>query len=130
MKGNDAIAYILYNIGCVHPYIISRILAMAELNYYNKKQKWLTDLKYNGIESAFYIENFDNIVSQNECFKKREGDPNKKILGCIEYICEEPDIGEDAVFLDEAIDSAYDLDENQLNINVINDKNYKKLLKK
>ncbi len=130
MKGKDAIAYVLYNIGCIHPYILSRVLAIAELRYLKEKNKRLTDLIYSGIESAFYIENFNEMIENDKCFKKQEGDPAKKKMGCIEYICQLTEINEDFSYLDDAIDTIYDLDETDSNEIVIKDPNYKKLILK
>ncbi|MDP8012082.1 MAG: hypothetical protein ACP5F1_05090 [Thermoplasmata archaeon] len=130
MKGKNAIAYVLYNVGCIHPYIISRILAIAELKYLKEKNRRLTDLEYSGIESAFYIENFNNIIEKDKCFKKIEGNPSQKKMGCIEYICQLPEIEQDVSYLDDAIDLIYDLNETEMNEIVIKDPNYKLLLKK
>lgn len=128
MNGRDALAYVLYNVGCVHPFILSRIIALAELRYIKEKGKRLTDLKYSGVKAAFYIENLNELVENDRCFKRHEGDPAKKIMGCIEYICDIKSLDESITYLDDAIDRAYDMDENELNSAVINDENYQKLI--
>jgi hypothetical protein len=128
MKGKDALAYVLYNMGCIHPFILSRIVALAELAYLKEKKKRLTDLKYSGVQAAFYIENLNKIIDEDNCFKKHEGDPAKKIMGCIEYICELKNLDENTKYLDDAIDKAYDLTENELNDMVIKDEHYRELI--
>jgi len=130
MKGKDALAYILYNTGCIHPFVLSRIVALAELSYMKEKGKRLTDLKYSGIQSAFYIENFNEIVENDNCFKKQKGDPSKKIMGCVEYICDLKDLDENIKYLDEAMDRAYDLSDDELNSLVVTHELYEKLISK
>lgn len=128
MNGKDALAYVLYNVGCVHPFIMSRIIALAELRYLKEKKRKLTDLKYSGVQAAFYIENLNELIENDKCFKRHEGDPAKKIMGCIEYICDIKNLDESVTYLDDAIDRAYDMDETELNNAVINDENYQKLI--
>ncbi len=128
MKGKDALAYVLYNVGCIHPFILSRIIALAELSYLKDNKKRLTDLKYSGLQAAFYIENLNEIIDKDNCFKRHEGDPVKKIMGCIEYVCNLKNLDENIKYLDESIEKAYDLTENELNEMVIKDEYYKELI--
>ncbi|MGB9815912.1 MAG: hypothetical protein ACPLVI_08315 [Thermoplasmata archaeon] len=128
MKGKDALAYVLYNLGCIHPFILSRIVALAELSYLKENKRRLTDLKYTGMQAAFYIENLNEIIAGDDCFRKREGDPSKRILGCIEYVCEPGNLDEDKKYLDEAMERAYDLTDSELNELVVKDEYYRYLI--
>ncbi len=128
----DAIKYILSKEGCVHPFRLSRILALAEIEYYKDKGSRLTDATYVMGPGVFYIEGFKEIVESDPCLEKKKGDPQKGTKGCIHIVCgETPRLpGEAAGYLDRAIEKARGLDDLELNSLVVNNENFKKLAKK
>ncbi len=124
------VAYILAKTGCIHPFRISRILALAEIRYLERMNKRLMNLEYRGFDKVFYIEGLKEIIENDQCFKIIEGDPSRNIKGCVEYICEEPVIpSEVREVIDEAINTASNLSDDELNDLVIENPLFKKLLK-
>lgn len=104
IRGRDVVAYILYRMGCTHPFTVSRVAALAELSYMSLNGERLSDLVYAAGPGVFYIEGFKEMIDADACFKKHEGDPSVKRRGCIEYTCPPPSLPEEAArLLDEAI---------------------------
>ena len=126
----SVVAYILSRAGCIHPFRLSRILALAELRALEKMGKRLTDLRYEAGPGAFYIVGFkEEIVEKDPCCNKREGDPSTGRKGCLEYLCEPPEIPEDVrSLIDEVLAETEGVDDFQLNNIVINNKLFKKLV--
>jgi hydroxypyruvate isomerase len=131
MKGIDAIKYILKKTGCIHPFRLSRILALAEMKYYKDHGRRMTDTIYRQGPGAFYIEGLKELVEADPCFVKHEGDPERGRKGCLEYTCPlDVDIDEAYMeYLDKAISEASSLDDMELNEAVVNDPLFKKLLR-
>lgn len=125
----EIIAYIVSKTGCIHPFRISRILALAEIRALEEENKRLTSFVYRGFDKVFYIEGIKELVEKDECFRIREGDPERGIRGCIEYICPPPRLPENVEkYLVEAITRAKELDDNELNKVVVEHPLFKKLL--
>jgi hydroxypyruvate isomerase len=130
VKGRDAIAYVLSKLGCQHPFVFSRIILYAELEYLKDKGERLTDFTYIGGPGTFYIEGLKEIIEPDDCFEKREGDPSKGIRGCISYRCPPPELPEEAKeYLDKAIEELKGLSDFELNKRVLEHPYYKKLVK-
>ena len=130
-KDRDLLAYVLSEMGCIHPFLASRILALAESKYFMRKGKRLTRLRYVGGPGTFYIEGLKELVDNDECFRTREGDPSAGKRGCIEYICREPLIDEDArEVIGEAIEEARRLGEFELNRRLMENPVFKRLLER
>jgi hydroxypyruvate isomerase len=128
LKAIDAVRYILSKAGCLHPFRLSRILALADLKYLREKGKRLTDTVYRKAPGAFYIEGLKEEIQNNPCYIKHEGDKEKGIRSCIEYKCKPPEIpGELARYLNEAIQEAAGLDDMALNKKVVDDPLFDKL---
>ncbi len=128
LKAIEAVKYILNKAGCIHPFRLSRILALADLKYLRDKGERLTDATYRRGPGAFYIEGLKEEISDNPCYVKREGDPDKGVKGCIEYKCEPPELpSEPARYIDEAIKEASSLDDMDLNKIVVKDPLFEKL---
>ncbi|ADI31239.1 hypothetical protein [Staphylothermus hellenicus] len=124
------IGYILSETGCMHPYRLSRVLALAELEYYEKYGERLTNAEYKGFDKVFYIEGVKELFENNKCFNKREGDPEKGIKGCIEYTCQKPVISEKyREPIDKAIAQAKNLTDEELNELVFRNPLFNKFLK-
>jgi len=129
LRGRDALAYILSRMGCSHPFVASRVLALAELRSLERRGERLTDLVYRGGPGVFYIEQLKDIIEADGCFAKREGDPSRGRRGCIEYRCSPPQLPPEARrLLDEAIEEASRLDEMRLNELVVNHPLFRRLL--
>lgn len=119
-RGLDALAYVLYRMGCVHPFVASRVLALAELEWMEERGERLTDLDYVSGPGVFYIEGLKEAVERDPCFARREGDPSKGRRGCIEYRCNPPHLPEEARrALDRAVERALGVDEMTLNDMVV-----------
>ena len=128
LSGRDALAYILSRMGCVHPFVASRVLALAELASLEERGERLTDLTYRRGPGVFYIEGIKEIIESDKCFRKHEGDPSTGRRGCIEYTCTTPSIPEEQRrYLDLAIEKAKAMDEQQLNDTVVNHPLFEKL---
>lgn len=128
VKGRDALAYVLYKMGCLHPFVASRVLALAELRLMEERGERLTELDYVRGPGVFYIEGVKEMLGDDPCFNKREGDPSKKKRSCLEYRCGLPELpGEARRLLDEAIERAGSVDEMTLNDMVMKHPLYEKL---
>lgn len=125
----DAVKYILSKEGCIHPFRLSRILALAEIEYYKEKGARLTDAVYVMGPGVFYIEGLKETLEDDECFEKRRGDPQKGVKGCVRLICEwNPVLPKEAVeYLDRAIDKARGMDDMELNNLVVTSEVFQKI---
>ncbi len=129
LSGRDAAAYVLAKMGCLHPFTLSRILALADLKSLEERGERLTQgLTYVAGPGVFYIEELHSIIDGDECFVKHEGDPKAGRPGCIEYQCEPPRLSEEEKrILDEAIEQAKKLSMEELNRLVTSHKLYGRL---
>ena len=66
----------------MHPFRISWILALIDMRYYERRGSKLTGMRYVPGPGTFYIERFG----------MREGDPERGVGGCLEYVCEPPSL--------------------------------------
>ncbi len=127
----DVAAYVFWKMGCIHPFIASRVIALYEMLYYEKNGEWPLSLKYVAGPGVFYIEGFKEIISGNECFVTKEGDPVRGIHGCIEYRCNPPEIPpEHRKVLEDAIKRAIGKELGELNKLVVQHPLYKSLLER
>lgn len=116
----ELLAYIINKKGCIHPFIISRIIAYSELKWYSK---WLTDFKYIGFLKVFYIDGLKGIIEEDNCFQK--------INDCIKYVCHVPELNPDIkMFIDNVLAELSSLSIDQLNSKVVSHKFYDILLNK
>ncbi len=130
MSGNRldeaVIRYIMYRLGCTHPFYISRILLLAESRALEVLGRRITGLTYSGESFGFYVEELPSIIEKLEnegCARRHEE------RGCIEYRCSEPQLPEDiARILEETIEKTHNMEPAELNRAAIHDKNYKILL--
>lgn len=126
----NILAYIFSKTGCIHPFRLSRILALAEVLSLKERGSRLTDLKYNYSIGVFYIEGLKEIIESDECFVKHEGDPATRRQGCIEYRCKSPIVIDEETrsILDKAIKEASKLDDFELNKLIVENPLFKKLI--
>ena len=117
-------AYILRKKNCLHPFRISRVIALAELICMEKYGKRITSAKYIGGPGVFYIDGLKEELLNSPCFEKLEDQ------GCIKYVCnEEINIEEDIrACIDEAIRIAERASDIELNNIVVKHKLFPKLL--
>ncbi len=129
LSGRDAIAYLLSRLGCVHPFRLSRVLALAELKYMEEAGERLTDLNYVAGPGVFYVEGVKELVEKDSCFYRIEGDPSKRRPGCIGYRCQPPIIADEKArrLLEEAMERARVLSDEELNTIVVEHPLYKRL---
>ena len=117
-------AYILRKKNCLHPFRISRVIALAELICMEKYGKRITSAKYIGGPGVFYIDGLKEELLNSPCFEKLEDQ------GCIKYVCnEEINIEEDIrACINEAIKIAEKSSDIELNNIVVKHKLFPKLL--
>ena len=114
------IAYLLSRLGCVHPFRLSRILALADLVMLEERGRRLTGLRYVPGPGTFYVEGLKELFESDPCFEVRRGDPERGVRGCVAYRCEPPSLGgEERSVLDRAAREAEGLDDMELNRRVL-----------
>jgi len=120
-KDRDAVAYVLWRLGCTHPFKLSRLLAMADILSLERRGRRLTGLRYVPGPGTFYIEGLKDMFEHDPCFEPHRGDPETRRRGCVEYKCDPPRLDpEDTALLDHVIDKYGDIDEMELNRLAIN----------
>jgi hydroxypyruvate isomerase len=123
-------AYVLSRTGCIHPFRLSRILALIELEWMRSRGERLSDIIYVRGPGTFYIEGLKEAVEEDPCFEKRKGDPNTGRKGCIEYKCEVPQLPEEVKkHVDEVLEKVKNLDEFEINKKVVEDELFQKISK-
>ena len=114
-------------LGCAHPFRISRILLLADWLFEERLGKRLTSLTYRCEPFGFYIEELKPIINKLQekgCAKRNV---ERK---CLEYLCEKPKLPEDVEeVLREAMNIAGRLDDIELNRRVVRDPRYKRMLR-
>jgi len=129
LGAREVFAYILSKMGCVHPFVASRVAALADLASLEERGERLTQLRYRQGPGVIYIEGLKELVEGDPCFAKHEGDPSTGRRGCIEYRCEPPRLPQEAAeLLDRAVDEARGLDEAALNEKVVGHPLFPKLV--
>ena len=122
----EIISYLLSELGCSHPYHVSRILLLAEWTAEERLGRRLTSLTYHCEPYGFYIEELKPIIQSLEesgCIRRRE---EKK---CMEYVCDKPKLPEDVErILREVLEKVRGLNDVELNRLVIHDPRYRKML--
>jgi hypothetical protein len=128
----NLIYYILKKQNDLHPFRISRILLLFELEYSEKFGKKPTSFVYRLHPSAFYIENFTTFFEsmpyiQKVKIKDEKGTPIKGFLRLTspEISVEIPE--EMASILDRIIEQTRKLSDHELNRLVVESEKYKKL---
>ncbi len=109
-------------LGCAHPFRVSRIAALAELEWLQARGARLTNLKYVRGPGVFYIEGIKELVEGSPCFERRED------RGCIEYKCRPPELPRDVeVLVERLVSEASGLSDDELNKRVVNHPLYDRL---
>ncbi len=118
----EIVAYILTKAGCTHPFRVSRLLAMAEMEWLERRGERLTGLKYVKGPGVFFIEGLKEIIDSDPCFRIHEGDPATGRKGCVEYVCGEPALPSDVrEVIDEVIRRYSGIGDMELNEAVMSD---------
>ena len=121
-EGGELVAYILHKAGCIHPFRLSRILALAELEWLRRGRGRLSNLRYVRGPGVFYIEGVKELVESSSCYERVEGDPATGRRGCIKFKCSPPQLPRDVVeVLEGAIRESSKLDDMELNRRVVED---------
>ncbi len=119
---SEVVAYLMYRLGCSHPFRISRVLLLAEWDSKERLGRRLTDFHYVMEEFGFYVEELKDIIDdfiERGCAEKVEEEK------CIKYLCGEPSLPEDVKeILDEVLRRVEKLDDRELNRLVIKDRRY------
>jgi len=124
--------YIMRRIKKAHPFRISRILLLLDLEYMAKKGRKLTDFSYRLFPYGFFIEDFPAFLESLPGIEKKviTDEAGRPVKGYFELVDEkevelEPEIRE---ILDPILERCVDLDDDQLNSLVVEREDYKKLL--
>ena len=126
------IYYILKKQNDLHPFRISRILLLFEMEYIRKFGRKPTKFVYKLHPSAFYIENFPRLIESMPFIRKvkikdEEGKPVKGFLR-LENMKVEPELDAEMVqILDKIIEKTRDLSDHELNSLVVQSDFYKNL---
>ncbi len=124
---NDVVAYIVYKLGCIHPFTLSRVLALVEMKWFEEHGEWPTSFTYKGFLKVFYVDGLKEFIEQNQCYKRVE----KENHGCIMYVCKEPFLPSNIRdLIDNVINEIKDLSIEELNNVAVNNHLYSSLLKK
>ncbi|MCD6235971.1 MAG: hypothetical protein J7J94_03140 [Thaumarchaeota archaeon] len=120
------VSYIMWKLGCVHPYYVSRALLLAEWISEERSGRKLTSFTYRCQPYGFYIEELDQVIrklEEEKCARRNQG------RKCIEYLCGEPEVPDHIkAILDEVLEKIKGLSQVELNRLVIHDPRYKKML--
>lgn len=120
------ISYLLSELGCSHPYHVSRILLLAEWTAEERLGKRITSFTYHCEPYGFYIEELKSIIQgleESGCIKRLE---EKK---CMEYMCDRPELPKEIEsILKETLDRVRGLNDVELNRLVIHDPRYRRML--
>ena len=121
MSNESLIAkYIGRRLGCITPFMLSRIIGLAEAYYLQDHGERLTGLKYVCALGTFYIEDFEEIIS--ECFERN------REKHCLEYKCGETTLPDNIrVYVDRAINDLIGKDLEEINRLVLENKYFQKL---
>ncbi len=90
MALENIVGYIVWRLGCTTPFVVSRVLALVEMEWFRRRGEWLTDLRYVVFDKVFYIEGLKEFL-EGECYVLRSPGPGGE-KGCIEYVCDPPEI--------------------------------------
>ena len=124
----EIVAYVLHKLGCTHPFKLSRVLALADIESMEKYGRRLTGLRYVPGPGTFYIEGLKEMFESSECFAIHKGNPETGRRGCVEYVCEPPRLGvEERRILDSVIEKYSRMDEMELNRTVVSHPLYRRL---
>ena len=129
VRGRDLLAYILSRTGCIHPFRLSRLALFAELEWMREKNDRLTDLTYVAGPGTFYIEGFKEMIENDACFERREGDPASGTPGCIVYRCNPPSLPDEVrEHVDKIVSRLSGLSDQELNEKVLTHPLYEKIV--
>ncbi len=119
-NAKDVIPYLLAELGCSHPFRISRALLLTDWEMKERFGSGLEGLTYRFFDFGFYIEELPSILSS---LKYVEKDEERK---CYTYTCEKPKPPKELeALLNEILDRIRGLGNLELNKLIINDRRYK-----
>ncbi|RLG86175.1 MAG: hypothetical protein DRO18_04755 [Thermoprotei archaeon] len=121
----NVVALIVSELGCVHPFRISRFLVLINWKLTELLGYPLLRFHVEGLKAGFYIPELPKVIEDDPCFKR------DKARGCITFTCSKPLLPS---WLHELIKdilrSAEGLSDEELNRLVIRDSRYDELLKR
>lgn len=124
----EIVAYILARSGCTHPFRVSRLLALAEIEWLERKGKRLTGLKYVRGPGVFFIEGLKELIEHDPCFRLHEGDPATGRRGCVEFVCGEPELPPEVrAVIDEVLSKNSGVGDMELNEAVVSDPRFARI---
>lgn len=117
----DLVAYLMAEIGCAHPFRISRALLL--IDWIGKEKlghKINRRLTYRFLNFGFYIEELPLVLdSLGKCVKK---DEERK---CYRYSCDKPRLPDEVKeILDDVLEKIEGFDDIELNRTIIKDRRY------
>lgn len=128
MSSKEIVAYVMWKLGCAHPFRISRLLLLAEYSYRETYGKaFAEDLTYRGAGFGFYIEELPGIIGEYEKSGCVERDKQRR---CLKFTCSPPPLPEaEKKLLDKIIDETRKLEDRQLNQLVLRNPLYSEIVK-
>lgn len=121
----DLVSYILFRVGCEHPFRLSRILLLADWTAEERLgRRFTSGLGYRAMGFGFHVDGLEEVLEELE----KQGRARMNLQrGCVEYLGEPPSLPPQAArILDEVIARTMNLDDLELNALVVRDPRYLK----
>jgi len=125
MYEKEIVAYMLKECGGLHPYYVSRIAALLDIEYLKEKGKKLTDFDYQKMQYGFSSNKIPEVLNSLNV-EKVEGEHGKYMKLKNENI--EIDLPEEIKSkIDKILDEICDLSDDEINRKVVESAYYEKL---
>ena len=126
MYEKDIVAYLLRECGGLHPFHISRIVALLDMKYLEEKGKKLTEVDYQKTPYGFYSNKIPEILNELPVEKvEEEGYKYLKLKDDANFKIELPKEIEKKI--NELLDEICELSDEELNKRIIQSKYYQML---
>jgi len=122
MYEEEIIKYLLKECHGLHPYYISRIAALLDMEYLREKGKKLTDFDYKKMQYGFYSEKIPQILNSLDVEKVQSDEGNYIKLKNEDIEVNLP--GEVRAKINEILDRICDLSDDEINRLVIENEYY------
>lgn len=124
MIEKDLIVYLLKECGGLHPFHISRIIALLDIEYLRERGKKLTSLDYQKTQYGIYSEKLPKIIEELPVEKVKAQPYGYLILKEDVPVNLPEDVKEK---IEKVLDEVCNLNDSELNAKVINSPYYEKL---
>ena len=124
MYERDIVAYLLKECGGLHPFHISRIMALLDMDYIERTGKKLTDIDYIKSQYGIYSEKLPKII-EDLPVEKIKAQPYSYLVLKEEVPIDLPEEVMDRI--NNILDQVCDMNDAELNMKVLNSPHYKEL---